>query len=273
VLLIIREILDLPMEVIEDRFVLRPGEGMLTIFSGTITGPSGKQGTYHTEMYTNTDSLSLTTDVRLDVLRNVGVAAVDVMTARERHPYIARLIKGATLREYQAHLIPWGGLADLGQVFGDGVLLAGDAGKFNTPDGVGSWPAMASGIAAARAVKHATEMGDFSKATLRHYQYLLDEAGLVAVNCEAQQAWRDNSSFGESRIQTRDHLLRLARRYFDDWYGDEEEYPHSFEGDAYYSLIRPHVPWYVRWPMKVAAWADTLAWRREQARGRPGKQE
>ena len=41
----------------------------------------------------------------------------------------ARLIEGASLREYQAHLIPYGGVDELDRLFGDGVLLTGDAGQ------------------------------------------------------------------------------------------------------------------------------------------------
>lgn len=266
--LIIREILDLPAEVIEERFALRPGEGMLSIFVGTVTGPTGKQGIYHTELYTNLDSLSLTTEAQLDVLQKVGVPPYDVMAARERHPYIARLIQGATLREYQGHLLPWGGVADLGCAYGDGVLLAGDAGKFNTRDGVGSWPAMASGMAAARAVKHACERGDFTRATLAIYRDLLDEQGLVDVNAEAQEAWQTEQRLAEQMLQYPDHLLHLAERYLDDWYLKGEEHPYSFWGDAYHRLVKPQVPWYIRWPLNVAACADTLSWRREQARNR-----
>ncbi|MFC2029956.1 FAD-dependent monooxygenase [Chloroflexota bacterium] len=265
VMLIIREILDLSAEIIEERFTLRPGEGMLSLFVAPVTGPTGKQGIYHTELYTNLDSLSLTTGARLDVIQEVGVPPYDVIAARERHPYITRLIQGATLREYQAHLLPWGGVADLGCVYGDGVLLAGDAGRFNTPDGVGSWPAMASGTAAARAVKLACESGDSSRATLAIYHDLLDEEGLVDVNNEAQEESRHEKRFADQTLQQPGHLLHLAERYLDDWSSKEEEYPYSLLGDAYHRLVKPQVPWYIRWPLNLAVWADTLGWRRKRA--------
>jgi flavin-dependent dehydrogenase len=264
--LIIREILNLPAEVIEERFALRPGEGILSIFVGTVTGPTGKQGIYHTELYTNLDSLSLTTEARLDVMQDVGMPSYDVMATRERHPYIARLIQGATLREYQGHLLPWGGVADLGCVYGDGVLLAGDAGKFNTADGVGSWPAMASGMAAARVVKHACEQGDSSRATLAIYRDLLDEQGLAEVNAVAQEAWQREHRLTDQILQQPDHFLHLAERYLDGWYLTEEEYPHSVLGDAYHRLVKPQVPWYIRWPLNLVISLDTLNWKRVQAK-------
>jgi electron transfer flavoprotein-quinone oxidoreductase len=264
--LIVREILDLPAEQIEERFTLRPGEGVLSLFTGTISGPNGYKGTYYTEMYTNLDSISLTTEVPLDVLRACGVPTYDVLAARERHPYIARLIQGATLREYQAHLIPWGGVADLGCLYGDGVLLAGDAGRFTTEEGVGSWLAMASGAAAARTVKHACETGDFSQATLVVYRDFLDEEGMVKTQQEAREEWEERSQQRQIEAQRPEHLIRIARRYFEDWISEETEYPYSLWVEAYHSLVKPLAPWYIRWPLGLAAWADTLRWRRQQTR-------
>jgi len=263
--LITREILDLPAEVIEERFALQPGEGVLSLFTGVVPGVDGREGVYYTELYTNRDSLSLTTEARLDTLQACGVPAYEVLAARERHPYIARLIEGATLREYQAHLIPWGGVKDLGCLCGHGVLLAGDAGKFTTKEGVGSWPAMASGAAAARAVKCARERGDFSRGTLSAYVNFLDEEGLVDTQREARAEWSHPG--GRQVVDRRpEQIVRLARRYFDSLRVPPGEHPYSMWGEAYYSLIRPLVSWYLRWPLGLATWIDTRRWRRLRAR-------
>lgn len=264
--LITREILDLPAEVIEERFVLRPNEGILSLFIGLVAGADGRQGVYYTELYTNRDSLSLTSEARLDTLRACGVPAYEVMAARERHPYIARLIEGTTLREYQAHLIPWGGVEDLGCLYGDGVLLAGDAGKFTTNEGVGSWPAMASGAAAARAVRHACEKGDCSRATLAVYLDLLDEEGLVDTQREAHEDWGFINKRRKVLDRRPEQVVHLARRYFSERRVPQHGHPHSLWGEAYYSLIKPLAPWYVRWPLGLAAWIDTLRWRQRGAR-------
>lgn len=260
--LIVRQVLDLPAEQIEERFALRPGEGVIMQFSGSISGPTGVTRAYYTELYTNRDSLSLTAEAPLDVVRACGVPLYEVLAARERHPYIARLIQGAKLREYQAHLIPYGGVDDLSCLYGDGVLLAGDAGKFTTEEGVGSWPAMASGAAAARAVKHACEKGDFSKATLAVYRDFLDEEGLIETQREARQAWQHEGWFDEILRRYPDRLIRVARRYFDSWVVKEAEHPYSAWGELYHSLIKPMAPWYVRWPLGLASWMDTCRWRR-----------
>jgi electron transfer flavoprotein-quinone oxidoreductase len=265
--LIVRQVLNLPAEQIEERFALQPGEGVIMQFGGLVSGPSGHKSAYYTELYTNRDSLSLTAEVPLNVLQACGVPLYEVLSARERHPYIARLIQGAKLREYQAHLIPWGGVDDLGCLYGDGVLLAGDAGKFTTEDGVGSWPAMASGAAAACTVKHACEKGDFSRTTLAVYRDFLDEEGLIETQREARQAWQREGWFDKIRHRYPDRLLRIARRYFDGWVIGEGEHPCSLWGELYHSLLKPVVPWYVRWPLGLATWIDTRRWR---SQGRSG---
>jgi hypothetical protein len=206
-------------------------------------------------------------------MQDVGVPSYDVMAARERHPCIARLIEGTILREYQGHLLPLGGVADLECVYGDGVLLAGDAGKFNTSYGVGSWPAMASGMAAAQTIKHACEKADFSRATLAIYRDLLDEQGLVDVNAEAQEAWQHEQRSADHSVQYPGHLLHLAERYLGDWYLKDEEHTYSFWGDVYHRLVKPQIPWYIRWPLNVAFWADSMSWRRGQARNMSRRKE
>jgi electron transfer flavoprotein-quinone oxidoreductase len=264
--LIVREILDLSAERIEERFGLQPGQGLLTLFIGLIEGFNGRRGIYYTELYTNQDSLSLTAEVQLNVLSDCGVPAYEVLAAREQHPSIAHLIRGAKLREYQAHLLPRGGLRDLSRLWTDGVLLTGDAGRFVDKHGVGSWPAMASGVAAARAVRYACDKGDFSKQTLAVYQELLDEEGLLETQREARQAW-DERQLGEDILHGHpDRILHLARRYFDEWIGGPDEHPLSVWGEAYHELVKPAAPWHLRLPLGFAAWIDTRAWRRRRKR-------
>jgi flavin-dependent dehydrogenase len=197
------------------------------------------------------------------------VPSYEVLAARENHPHIARITEGATLREYQAHLIPWGGVQDLGCLYGDGLLLAGDAGKFTTKEGVGSWPAMASGAAAARAVKHACEKGDWSRTTMSVYLELLNEEGLLETQRRAREDWDYLDKRRDVLDQRPDQLVHLARRYFNEWrvpHLPQDRHPYSLWGEIYHSLIKPLTPWYVRWPLGLAAWIDTLRWRLGKAR-------
>jgi electron transfer flavoprotein-quinone oxidoreductase len=259
--LITRQVLDLPAPVIEERFALGPGEGMLNLFIGLVSGPDDRRGIYYTELYTNRGSLSLTSEVRLDTLRQSGVPAHEAMTMRERHPYIARLIEGSTLREYEAHLIPWGGVEDLGSLYGNCVLLTGDAGKFTTEDGVGSWPAMASGRAAARTVKRARERGDFSRDSLSAYVGYLREEGLVATQREARREWSTRAKRRRILDRQPEQIVALARRYFQARRMERGNHAYSLWGEVYHSLIKPLAPWYVRWPLDVVIGVDTLRWR------------
>ncbi len=237
--LIIREILDLPAEWIEERFVLRPGEGVLSLFYGTALGAQENGGMYYSELYTNQDSLSFTVEIQLDSLQAAGVPVYDVMAERERHPYISRLLQGTTLREYQAHLIPYGGVGDVDRLFGDGVLLAGDAGWFTTVNGVGSWPAMASGVAAARTVKRACEEGDSSKQTLAAYQGYLEEEGLVETQREARADWSKRGRSPGFLSRNPEGIVRLAKRYYEGWLPEQQSYDRSLLSEAYHELFRP----------------------------------
>jgi hypothetical protein len=212
----------------------------------------------------------MTSDVPLGALASCGVPPYEVLEERKRHPYIARLIQGATLREYQAHLIPWGGVGDLACLYGDGVLLAGDAGKFTTTDGVGSWPSMASGVAAARTVKYACEKGDFSKGTLAVYRDLMDEEGLVAIQQESRRVWQGDAHDFDLLARYSDPLFRLARRYMDGWGLEAEGRPYSLWGEVYHNLVKPLAPWYLRWPLAAVAWFDTQHWRRRQVHRQRG---
>ena len=125
---------------------------------------------------------------------------------------------------------------------------------------------MASGAAAARAVKHACEKGDFSQATLAVYRDFLDEEGLIEVQQETRQAWQHEGWFDEIRYRYPDRLIHIAKRYFDSWVVEEAEHPHSAWGELYHSLIKPVAPWYVRWPLGLATWVDTRRWRSQQMR-------
>ncbi len=266
--LIVREILDLPAERIEERFALRPGEGVLCLFYGTASGALESSGMYYSELYTNQDSLSFTVEIQLDSLQASGVPVYDVLAEREHHPYISRLLEGTTLREYQAHLIPYGGVGNLDRLFGDGVLLAGDAGWFTTVDGVGSWPAMASGVAAARAVKRACEEGDSSKPVLAVYQDYLAEEGLADTQREAREDWSERGRSPDFLSRNPKGIVRLAKRYYEGWLPERQTYDRSLLSEAYHELVRPADPWYLRWPLGLAAWVDNRRWQRRQARKR-----
>lgn len=171
----IKEVIELDRQVIEDRFNLEGDEGAARLFMGDVT--AGKFGGGF--LYTNKDSLSLGIVVGIDALGNEepDVAAPDLLDRFKQRPEIARLIRGGETVEYSAHVIPEGGLKAMGALYGDGILVAGDAAGLAMNIGVtvrGMEYAMASGYYAAQAVMNAYQKGDFSSTTLSEYRRLLE---------------------------------------------------------------------------------------------------
>ena len=124
-------------------------------------------------------------------------------------------MEGGTVAEYSAHLIPEAGLSMMPQIFGDGILVAGDAAGFVLNLGYvvrGMDFAIASGQAAAEAVKAAKASGDFSKAALSTYLTLLKESFVM----RDLEAYRKAPKFMGTRQALRglscirDLLCRLA---------------------------------------------------------------
>src|SRR3989339_1760021 len=164
-----KEIIELPEKVIDDRFNLASEEGAAQLFIGQCTRqiPGGAF------VYTNRNSLSLGIVVYINQLIESKVEAYELMRAFNSNPAIAKLIEGGKLLEYSAHVIPESSRTGL---FTDGLLVVGDAAGLLVNSGItlrGMDMAIASGMAAAEAIKIAIEKNDFSKKTLSHYERLL----------------------------------------------------------------------------------------------------
>ena len=171
----VKQIIELPPEAISQRFQLENGGGAAQLFVGDCT--RGMQGGGF--LYTNKSSLSLGLVVNAGELQKNQVRVPDLIEDFKSNPAIAPLIEGGTVAEYSAHLIPEAGLSMMPQIFGDGILVVGDAAGFVLNLGYvvrGMDFAIASGEAAAKAVKDAKAIGDFSKAALNTYQNLLKES-------------------------------------------------------------------------------------------------
>ncbi|MCX5998443.1 MAG: FAD-dependent oxidoreductase, partial [Chloroflexi bacterium] len=95
------------------------------------------------------------------------------------HPMVQQLISGGTTVEYSAHLVPAGGMSMVPRLYTDGFLVAGDAAALVLATGLaleGINFALASGMAAAEAVKRAKEKGDFTRQALSQYEQLLSQS-------------------------------------------------------------------------------------------------
>jgi len=168
----VKEVVQMPREVIEERFNLADESGAAIHFLGFCT--KGVHGGGF--LYTNKESLSLGVVAQLKALVENNLKSVDLLEGFKVHPTVKQLIKGGTTVEYSAHLVPAGGLKMMPRLYTDGLLVAGDAAALVLATGralEGMNFALASGMAAAETVKRAREKGDYGKETLSCYEDLL----------------------------------------------------------------------------------------------------
>jgi electron transfer flavoprotein-quinone oxidoreductase len=171
----IKEVVQLPRQVIEQRFNLKGEEGLAWEFIGSFSrGIPG--GAF---IYTNKESLSAGIVVQLSNLAEKEVSANDLLEDFKRHPEVAKLLSDGQLMEYSAHLVPIGGKHMMPTLYADGMLVAGDAAGLTLATGLvleGANFAIASGKAAAETVIRAKKRGDFSKKSLSYYPQLLEKS-------------------------------------------------------------------------------------------------
>lgn len=168
----VKEILGLPRERIEDRFQLGPEEGAAIDFFGSpFRGLIG--GGF---LYAAKESLHLGFAARIESLVRAGLSPHEVMEAFKAHPVVARMIRGAELLEYSAHMIPEGGYDAIGELSGPGVLIAGDAAGLVNMSlyKEGTNLAMESGALAAETAAEAVAAGDPSAERLAAYRRRLE---------------------------------------------------------------------------------------------------
>jgi electron transfer flavoprotein-quinone oxidoreductase len=170
----VKEVIALDRKTLEDRFQLEGREGMTNEYVGHASGLVFGGGF----LYTNWDSLSIGVVTQIQDLAEKKVKAYDLLAEFKRHPSIAPLVKGGTVKEYSGHMIPEAGIKMMPKLYSDGMLVAGDAAGFVFATGLfleGMNYAMASGAAAANAVILAHKVGDFSAQQLAVYQRNLEQ--------------------------------------------------------------------------------------------------
>jgi electron transfer flavoprotein-quinone oxidoreductase len=168
----VKALIDMPREMIDDRFGLVRDQGFANEFVGCTGGVRG--GGF---LYTNYDSLSIGLVFHLASLRTSGKTPYDLMNTFMEQPQVAKLVRGGRLQEYSAHLIPEGGYNMVPELYGDGILVIGDAAALCNATGVnleGINLAAHSGILAGNTVIEAHQRKDFTKKTLRRYKERLD---------------------------------------------------------------------------------------------------
>jgi len=164
-----KELIRLSPEMIEDRFQCNPGEGAAWLFAGDAT--HGRIGGGF--LYTNEDTISLGVVATLSDLVKGDKPIYQMLEELMNHPAIRPLVKGGTLVEYSGHLVPEGGYGMLPRLYGDGVLVVGDAAMLCINLGYcvrGMDFAVSSGDFAAETVIEARKAEDNSAATLKMYE-------------------------------------------------------------------------------------------------------
>ncbi|WP_332237183.1 FAD-dependent oxidoreductase [Sporolactobacillus sp. KGMB 08714] len=171
----VKEVIELPAHVIEDRFQCSGKEGTAWLFAGYPSG--GRIGGGF--LYTNQSSLSLGIVCTLDDVIKGEKSVPQLLEDFKKHPVIQPLIKNGKLLEYSGHLVPEGGLNSIPKIVGNGVLVVGDAAGFCINLGYavrGMDFAVASAECAAKAVLKAKESQNFREESLNGYHDNLERS-------------------------------------------------------------------------------------------------
>ena len=182
----VKEVLDLPVPVIEERFGLGPHEGVDIEMLGATGGIPG--GGF---LYTNADTVSVGVVVSLPGLARAKVRPEALIADLKAHPAIAPYLRGSSVKEYSAHLIPEGGYDAIPRLAIDGMLVAGDAAGLCLAAGLwleGVNFAIGSGLAAGRAVTRAIAAGDTSARGLASYRRDLESGFVLADHKRLRRA-------------------------------------------------------------------------------------
>jgi electron transfer flavoprotein-quinone oxidoreductase len=173
----VKEVIGLDRSTLEERFNLSGDEGMTYEFLGSVSG--GVSGGAF--LYTNRESLSLGVIVQVSSLAERRVRPQDLLEGFKAHPAVAPLVRGGRLIEYSAHMVPEAGVRMMPRLYGDGLLVAGDAAGLCFAVGLyleGINYAIASGWAAGEAAAAALDRGRTDAQALAAYQSRL-ERGFV----------------------------------------------------------------------------------------------
>lgn len=172
----VKEIIELPASVIEDRFHLSAHEGAARMILGGSNGVNG--GGF---LYTNRESISLGCVFLPQVVAEKGIPIHEIFQNLKMHPAIAELIQGGRTIEYGAHLVPEAGWKHVPtQLHRPGFLMVGDAAGFVINQGYtirGMDLALLSGLAAARAILQAADVAAIGPTYIQQ----LEQIGLNAA--------------------------------------------------------------------------------------------
>ncbi len=162
----VKEIIELPRDLINERFNVEESDGVTIEILGSVTAGMNGVGA----LYTNKDSLSLVIGANVADFRESKKKPYELIEDFKKHPMVAKLIQGGTSWEYMAHWLPEGGFKHIPKLYGDGYLIAGDSGMlFNALHREGSNMAMISGKRAAETILESRRSGSYREDSLSAY--------------------------------------------------------------------------------------------------------
>jgi len=212
-----KEVIQLPRSVIEDRFHITGNEGVeLKFMAGDATKGIWGGG----NIITNLDSISVVNWFSLSHLAESKEKAPELMERFKEHPFVRNYIKGGETVEYQAHLAPDGGYDHTPKYYTNGLMVTGDAARFLNASihYEGTNFAMASGEAAAKAVIEASKKGDYSEKTLSYYQKLLNDSFVM----KDLKRYRKLNHFAEKNPEFFDGYFGAITQMAADYFAKEE---------------------------------------------------
>ena len=172
----VKEVIKLSPEIINERFNLATNEGCISEIIGYPM--NGMLGLGY--IYTNKNSVTIGLGITLDELSEHKIKPYELLDKLKTHSAIAPLIKGGELIEYSAHLIPEGGYNKLPRLYGNGVMIIGDAGMLvNNLHWEGTNLAMLSGKYAGETAINAINKNDFSENCLKLYNKKLENSFIL----------------------------------------------------------------------------------------------
>lgn len=203
VALAVKEIIELPAEVVEQRFGVSNRNGITTEIMGEVT--EGMDGV--AVLYTNYSSLSLSIGANLADLTAAKIKPYELIESFKQHPMIAPLIADGKPKEYMAHWLAEGGYDAMPNLCGDGYIIAGDSAMmFNALHREGNNLAMASGKIAAETIIEALKRDDCSRSSLAGYHKRLSASFVIPD----LKKYRRFGKFLHTRTEVFNHLPRLA---------------------------------------------------------------
>jgi len=165
----VKEVIELPSSVIEERFHLKADEGAARMILGCTEGIHG--GGF---LYTNLDSISLGAVFMPEEIAAHGKSVHEIFQELKLHPSIYPLLAGGETVEYGAHLVSEEGYRGIPKkLYRDGFLVVGDAAGFviNTGYSIrGIDLAIMSGVAAAKAIISSAPAGPIGPAYIKELE-------------------------------------------------------------------------------------------------------